>query len=407
MVGAGIVGLCMAWHLVKRGAVVTVFDPNPPGSGCSSGNAGAFSPGSIIPMATPRTVLSAPAMLLQPSGALHVPPRYWLAAAPWLMRFVASATPSKINAASHALASLLRDAVKRHTEMLGEMEALDLVRFTGHLHLYRNEKQLAKDAPDWETRRRHGIAVERLSRAGIEALEPGIDPAYQIGMVLPQHGMTIDPFVMATTIAGETARRQVRFVRDSAMRLVIEGRKIVGIEAGGQVHRADHTVVSAGMWSRELLRTVGYDVPLESQRGYHIDVVDPGVAPQRPIIPSDRKVFITPMEGRLRVAGTVELLGLEAPPTEKRARLLLNDLAAVYPQIRLDSLQDSWMGHRPCLPDSLPVLGRTAKWDGLWCAFGHGHLGLTGAAVTGSLIADLLSGGDIGIDLRPFSIDRF
>jgi D-amino-acid dehydrogenase len=407
VVGAGIVGLCTAWHLAKQGATVTVFDPNPPGSGCSSGNAGAFSPGSIVPMATPSTVLSAPSMLLRPSSALHVPPRYWLAAAPWLFRFIASATPARISAASEALAMLYRDAIDRHKAMLAEMDALNLIRLTGHLHLYRNEAQLAKDEASWQTRRMHGIPLERLSRKEIEALEPDIAADYQIGMFLPGHGMTIDPLVMATTVAEETSRRQVRFVAEKVLRLVPEGGRIVGVEAGGKVHRADHTVVAAGMWSRELLRAIGYNVPLESQRGYHIDVVDPGVSPSRPVIPADRKVFITPMQGRLRVAGTVELLGLDAPPTEKRARLLLNDLAAVYPQVRLDKLQDNWMGHRPCLPDSLPVIGSARKWAGLWCAFGHGHLGLTGAAVTGDLIANLLCSRPVKVDLAPFSVDRF
>lgn len=407
VVGAGIVGLCVAWHLARRGADVTVYDPNPPGSGCSSGNAGAFSPGSIIPLATPRTIFSAPAMLLKPSSALHVPPRYWLKAAPWLFRFIRSASPAKVAAASDALAALYRDAIDRHREILAEIGALDLIRLTGHLHLYRNETQLAKDLPDWETRRRHGIEVERLSRDGIEGLEPGVAAAYQIGMFLPAHGMTIDPFRLGTTIADELWRRQVRFVDQPALALVPEGRSIVGIRVGEKVHRADHVVLAAGMWSRKLLEGVGYHVPLESQRGYHIDLTDAGVRPSRPIIPADRKVFITPLDSKLRVAGTVELLGLDAPPTESRARLLLDDLAAVFPDVRTDDQDPIWMGHRPCLPDSLPVIGATKRWDGLWCGFGHGHLGLTGAAVTGDLIANAILRRPLGIDIAPFSIDRF
>jgi D-amino-acid dehydrogenase len=346
-------------------------------------------------------------MLVNPAGALHVPPRYWLTVAPWLFRFMTSATPRKMAAASQALAALYRPAIEAYREILADIGALDLMRLNGHLHLYRSEKQLSKDKPDWDTRLRHGITVERLSRGQIEDLEEGIAEAYQVGMFLPDHGMAVDPFKVASAIADALAQRDVRFIPKLVSALATEGRRVIGIEADGFIHRTDHVVLAAGVWSKELLRGIGYHVPLQSQRGYHIDIRGAGVRPSRPIIPADRKVFITPLEDRLRVAGTVELLGLEAPPTEQRARLLLNDLTAVYPQARLDQQDPFWMGHRPCLPDSLPVLGDTRRWGGLWLGFGHGHLGLTGAAVSGDLIAKCIQGQPPDIDLSAFSVDRF
>jgi D-amino-acid dehydrogenase len=312
-----------------------------------------------------------------------------------------------VAAASSALAALYRPAIERHREILAEIGALDLIRLTGHLHLYRDEKQFAKDAPDWQTRERHGIRVERLSRAAIDDLEPSVSRDYGIGMFLPEHGMTVNPLRLSVTIAEELSRRQVRFVAEPVLELATEGRRVTGVSAGGRHYAADHVVVAAGMWSASLLRRIGYRIPLESQRGYHIDLQDSGIEIGRPVIPADRKVFITPMESGLRVAGTVELLGLEAPPTEKRARLLLDDLAAVFPQVRSERQDPIWMGHRPCLPDSLPVIGASRRWAGLWSSFGHGHLGLTGAAVTGAIVSGSILGDRAEIDLSRFSIDRF
>ncbi len=157
----------------------------------------------------------------------------------------------------------------------------------------------------------------------------------------------------------------------------------------------------------QLLRPLGYSMPLESQRGYHITLRDTGIEIRRPVVPADRKVFITSQEAGLRVGGTVEIAGLEAPPNAERAELLMEDLRAVFPQARTGGARSDWMGHRPCLPDSLPVIGESPRHRGLWMAFGHGHLGLTGAAVTGEAVARAMLGEAPGLDLRPYSADRF
>jgi D-amino-acid dehydrogenase len=181
----------------------------------------------------------------------------------------------------------------------------------------------------------------------------------------------------------------------------------LGVRLSQRSLSADKIVVAAGAWSAKLLRPLGHRIPLESQRGYHITLKDTGVDIRRPVVPADRKVFITPQEAGLRVGGTVEFAGLEAPPNPARADLLLEDLSAVFPQARLAGPRSDWMGHRPCLPDSLPVIGESPAHRGLWLAFGHGHLGLTGAAVTGDVLARAMHGEPPGLDLAPFSVARF
>jgi len=169
---------------------------------------------------------------------------------------------------------------------------------------------------------------------------------------------------------------------------------------------ADHVVICAGAWSTQLLAGLGYAVPLESQRGYHVTIASPGIGVTRTVVAADRKVFLTPMESGLRVAGTVEFGGLDRAPNRKRAEFLVHDLSRVFPRAKIPANWSFWMGHRPCLPDSLPVMG-PSRHRGLWLNFGHGHLGLTMSATSGDILARAICGEPSNIDLAPFSFDRF
>jgi len=404
VVGAGIVGLCAAWHLVKRGAKVTLIDREGPGLGCSFGNSASLSSGSVAPLAMPGMVKSAPRMLLDPASPLRVAPGYWLKAAPWLARFVAASRPARVQEISNALAALLRPSIEHHARVLREIEAMDLLRRDGQLVVYRSKEQLAKDNAVWELRRHHGYEVRVLDRAGILALEPTVGPAYTVGVYLPDQAMLANPYRYCEELARALAQRGADILRDEVRAIEVGA---LGVRLSERRIAADNVVLAAGAWSAKLLRPLGHRIPLESQRGYHITLKDTGVEIRRPVVPADRKVFIAQQETGLRVGGTVEFAGLEAPPNQARADLLLKDLIAVFPQARLAGPRSDWMGHRPCLPDSLPVIGESPAHRGLWLAFGHGHLGLTGAAVTGDVLARAMHGEAPGLDLAPFSASRF
>jgi D-amino-acid dehydrogenase len=408
VIGAGIVGLCVAWHLTRAGAAVTVLDGEAPGSGASSGNAGAISAGSVAPLAMPGVLKQVPGMLLDPAGALHIPPRYALRAAPWLMRFVASARPARVAAIAEALSGLLANAMEQHRQILAEEGALDLIRETGQLYLYRDRAHYAKDAGGWALRQQHGMRIEFLEgREAIRALEPDIQGDYGLGLFIPDQGSSVNPLRQAQVV-GRGVERLGGTIRQEAVRaLVTEGGRVTGAATASGRIAADQVVLAAGAWSARLLAPLGLRVPLESQRGYHVMLRDAGIVLRRPVVPADRKAFISPMEDGLRVAGTVEFGGLEAPPTPQRAELLLQDLKKAFPQARTEGAEGFWMGHRPCLPDSLPVLGPVKAWPGLWCAFGHGHLGLTGSAPTGAVIARAMLGPASNLDLAPFALERF
>jgi glycine/D-amino acid oxidase-like deaminating enzyme len=406
VIGAGIVGVCTAWHLMRRGANVLLIDRDEPGLGCSYGNAGAVSFGSVAPLAMPGVMRDALRMLLDPAAPLRIPLRYLPKAAPWLRRFVRAARPDEVQRIARTLSTLLANSMEKHVEMLREIGASEIVRQTGQLYLYPDEKWLRKDALSWTLRRDHGLRVERLGRGDILALEPEVGPDYTVGLFTPDQGMSINPYRQVTAIASNFARRGGRIVRDRAVAIEVDADRVQTVRGENASYPADHVVVCAGAWSTQLLAGLGYAIPLESQRGYHVTIASPGIGVTRTVVAADRKVFLTPMEGGLRVAGTVEFGGLERPPNRKRAEFLVRDLSRVFPRAKISADWSFWMGHRPCLPDSLPVMG-PSRHRGLWLNFGHGHLGLTMSATSGDILARAICGEPSNIDLAPFSFERF
>lgn len=407
VVGAGIVGLALAWRLQREGAAVSVIDPQPPGEGASFGNAGAISSSSVAPLAMPGMLRQVPRMLLDPAAPLHVPARYWLRAAPWFARFAAAARPARVKKSADALASLHQLATEQHLALAREVGAPELIQPRGHLYLYRDAAQLAKDAAGWELRRHYGGRVETLDRAGINALEPAVGPAYTVGQFLPDHAHCANPHRYCLAIAAALTQAGGQVLQDRVVEIRVVDGRVVGVRGAERAYDADAVVVAAGAWSARLVAKLGHRIPLETQRGYHVSLPDPGVSLSRPVVPADRKVFITPMEGGLRVAGTVEFGGLDRPPTPGRAALLYDDLRAALPDAKIEGAEGFWMGHRPCLPDSVPVIGASARVGGLWFAFGHGHLGLTGAAPTAQMLAPAIMGRPTNADFRPYAAERF
>ena len=406
VIGAGIVGLCTVLPLVEAGLRVTVVDPSEPGSQCSSGNAGSLSSGSVAPLAMPGILKQAPGMLLDPTGPLYVPASYVLKVAPWMMRFVAASRPARVAAIAQALHALLAEAVSQHKALASKVGCRNLIADSGQLHLYSNPASLEKDNAGWALKKQYGLVVERIGRDEIQALEPAVGSHYQVGYHLPDQAWVKDPQAYASNIAHYLKTHGVRFVRDRVQSLY---RNEAGWNLSGQAaqYSAAHVVLAAGAWSAQLLRPLGVKVPLETQRGYHLQFADCGVELQRVVVLADRKVFITPMQRGLRVAGTVEFGGLKRPPSGSRAGLLARHAKVGLPGLDTGSATE-WMGHRPCLPDSLPVIGQVPEHKGLWCAFGHGHLGLTGAVGTGLLLAQAMSGSAPAQKvLELFAVNRF
>ncbi|MEO8849487.1 MAG: FAD-dependent oxidoreductase [Casimicrobiaceae bacterium] len=388
IIGAGIVGACIGYALRKAGARVTLIDRGEPGRGCSFGNSGAISTSSVVPLALPGVVAQVPGMLLDPDSPLRLSLRYLPHAMPWLLAFLASARPARVTAAADRLCALHANAAQRHATLANEIGAPELILQRGHLHVYPDGASLAKDATAWRMREAYGFRFENLDRDGIVALEPRIGDRYQVGVFLADQATIVNPFRYVQAIVEAYRARGGEFLHDEVNALSASGDGGWQVRTSGACRRYTHLVVAAGAWSRKLLDPLDVHLPLESQRGYHVQYR--GSAPiSRTVVLADRKIFATPMEDGLRVGGTVEIAGLDAPPDPHREELLRRATKETFAGVD-DSLATSWMGHRPCMPDSVPVIGPVAKRPGLFLAVGHGHLGLTDAPHTAEMITSMV-----------------
>jgi glycine/D-amino acid oxidase-like deaminating enzyme len=407
VIGAGIVGMSTARYLQRDGCAVTVLDPLAPGRSTSFGNAGGIAVTEVVPVSTPGIARRVPGMLLDPLGPLTIRWSYLPQLAPWLWRFWRAGRRDRVEAISKALASLLATVYDDYEPLLAEAGIKDILHRRGCISLYQSETALAHDALEWKLKRARGITVERLGPEELRQMEPDLAPIFAAGMYMPDWSHVADPYRVVAGIA-ETFVREggtVEQTRVADFELGPEGPRALRTEGGARVE-FDQVVIAAGAWSHKLARKLGSKVPLETERGYHTTLPDPGVRLSRMIHSAEGGFVLTPMEMGLRLAGTVELGGLEAAPNYDRAKVLVTRARKFLPQLNAEGGTE-WMGYRPSLPDSLPVISRSPRHANVFYGFGHGHLGLTEGATTGRILAALAAGREAGIDLTPFRVDRF
>jgi D-amino-acid dehydrogenase len=404
--GAGFVGLSTALYLQREGARVTVLDPNGPGEGASKGNAAMLAVDSVLPVAMPGVLREVPGMLLDPLGPLAIRWAYLPRIAPWLIRFVAASRRSRVEEIAAALRPLLAAAVEAYLPLLEAAGASDILRRTGWLTLYETDESFREAQYGMELQRRLGVVLEVLRAEEIRQAEPSLAPIYRHAVLNPENAHVLDPYRLAQRLA-ETVTREGGTIERRAITgfEFAAGRPVAARTAEGSVP-FDAVVIAAGAWSRPLARALGQDVPLDTERGYHITLPSPGVMPRRPIYSGDHSFAVTPLEIGLRFAGTVELGGLKAPPNYERAEKLLIHGRRMFPGLESNGAS-RWMGFRPSMPDSLPVIGKVPSADNAVLAFGHGHLGLTLGAITGKLAAALALSRPTILDVTPYRAERF
>jgi D-amino-acid dehydrogenase len=406
VIGAGIVGMASAVHLQRDGHDVTVVDRLPPGDGCSFGNAGIFATASMIPVSVPGLIKKIPKHLLDPLGPLSLRWSYLPGMVPWLMSFLRNGSMDRLVPIADALSTLLAASVEAHQRLAAGTAGERWIRPCPYILAYESAAAFEADRTLWEMRRERGARFDLLDGDALHEMEPALAPTYQFAVKLHDHGHAHDPAGLVKALAHDFTRQGGTIMR----------RDITDIEVGpdgptrlltaeGPI-AIDVLVVAAGAWSARLTRRLGDKVPLEAERGYHVTIRNPGVAPINPIANAKGKFVATPMEPGLRIAGLVEFGGLEAPPTPARHEALLTHARRMFPGIDTSDVT-TWMGHRPSLPDSLPVIGPSSDFANVFYAFGHQHVGLTGGPRTGELIADLVAGRTPNIDLAPFSVGRF
>ena len=404
IVGAGIIGLAIAFRLATDGREVVVVDPNEPGSGASYGNAGTLAPYACAPVGNPDVLWNLPNLLLNPDSPLTIRLAALPALVPWLSRFVWQSMPVRARRNGRALADLLKEAMPVWRELAEQARLSDLFRYEGCLYFYRGK--MPREDSEWGARLRNelGVRQQRLTSEEVARLEPAL-PRAAGGIFFPDAAHTVDPAAMTRRLAAAAAAKGASFERARVDRLEPQHEGQIRLICRDRTIEAQTVVLAAGAWSKSLAEQGGEDIPLDTERGYHIEFAMDACPIKRPVSPADLGFYVTPMAGRLRVAGPVELGGLSAPLNPNQIALLERGVRKLFPD--LGPIQSRWLGFRPSLPDSLPVIGPSRRYPNLIHAFGHGHLGMTLAGVTSRIVASLIEKRNDAPNLDAFRPDRF
>jgi D-amino-acid dehydrogenase len=410
VIGAGMVGVTAASFLLRKGHDVVLLDPGNPGEGTSFGNAGCFNGSSVVPMSMPGIIRNVPKWLVDPLGPLVVRLGYLPTVAPWLIRFVRAGTPEKAAQQARALRTLLDHGIETLAPLVQDAGAQDLVQRVGHLFVYRSLGGWQRESAAWKLRADNGIAWDEFDADELRQLEPNLSRDYVKGVLVRENGHTTNPHRLVNSLASAFQRDGGRIDRKRAVGFDIQDGRLSAIRCDEGALSVDAAVIAAGIWSKPLAAELGDRIPLETERGYHLMIRDCEVTSRIPIADAQGKFVATPMELGLRLAGTVELAGLDAPPNWERAQILLRHAQRMFPALRSEYPEDRlsmWMGHRPSLPDSLPVIGASRRTRDVVYAFGHGHVGMACAAKTGKTVAEVVSEEPPQVDVGPFSPRRF
>jgi D-amino-acid dehydrogenase len=410
VIGAGMVGVCAASWLQRDGHSVFLVEAAEPGHGASFGNAGCFNGSSVTPMAMPGVIRNVPRWLFDPLAPLALRWSYLPTIAPWLVRFIRAGTPERARAAARALRPLVGPTLEALKPLVSDAGAEDLVHRLGHLYVYRSPESLEKDRIAWDLRRENGVEIDEFDANELRQLDPTLSRDYLRGLLVRENGHTSNPLALVERLVEHFLRSGGELVKGRAHGFRLDGGRLVAIETDAGDLPADAAAVCAGAYSKPLAAALGEKVPLETERGYHLMIRDPELMPRIPTADADGKFVATPMDTGLRFAGTVELAGLDAPPDWRRARILLEQGRKMLPGLATSHSEERisvWMGHRPSLPDSLPIIGLSRATPDVIYAFGHGHIGMTSAPMTGKIVADLVAGRPTSIDIAPFAATRF
>jgi len=407
VVGAGIVGVATAINLLRAGCRVTLIDRQAPGEGTSSGSGGILVSGSIVPVTVPGLLRKAPRMLARRNGPLYMRWSYLPRLMPWLLRYMSHCRADETRRIAAALAPLVADSLDEHRLLARGTAAEGRIRSGAYAIVYRDRAAYAADAFAWRLREENGITWRTVEGDAVAEFEPGLNPVYRhLAIFDDQHGYIDEPGEYVKDLARAFVEEGGTLDQREITAMIRNADSSVVLCADGQNILADNIVIAAGAWSGRLLATIGVKVPLESERGYHIDLLKPSIRVKNAMMFPDAKCVATPMTGKVRIAGLVEFGGLDAGPSQAPIRTLKAVVTRMFPKLTFERHVE-WMGHRPAPADSLPVLGAVPGCRGLTVAFGHHHVGIASGPRTGRLIADQIVGRPPQLDMSPYVVTRF
>jgi glycine/D-amino acid oxidase-like deaminating enzyme len=403
IIGAGIQGVCNALFLQKKGYEVTIFDKYEPGSSASYGNAGHFSPYASVPLNRPDVLLDVPSMLLSTRGPLALKWNYVYKMLPWFYSFVKNCRENKMMHTAKYMHQILDLSLPAFDELFEEINLDGLIEHKGIMYVWTNKSQKSRDL-EINLRNNLGVKQRLLSPKEIHDLEPNLKPFYDGGVIYDYARHARNPKKILIKLFENFTLKGGKFLKLNIEKLDFDEEKPV-IRSETQRFIFDKLVIACGAFSKKFTDKLHENIPLETERGYHVHFKGYENLISRPIVYADKGFGMTPMEQGLRVVGTVEFGGLENPLSKSRIRNLVLNAREM-----LDGLpehNDEWLGFRPTLPDFLPIIGPSKNFKNVFYSFGHHHLGWTLGAISGKIISSMISDENTNLDLEPYSSLRF
>lgn len=407
VIGGGIMGLSSAIWLLRSGRAVTIVDPGIARRPASFGNAGVLAACSVVPVTTPGLIGKAPWLALDPNSPLFVRWSYLPRLAPWLVRYLKHANAADAARIARGLAPLTRDSHAQHMALAGGTPAERWLQSSGYFFAYDSRTAFEADAFAWRLRRDAGFTWQELEGDALREYDPALGPQVKLGILVPGHGFVLSPgsYLAALREVALSLGAVSRSAEAKSFRLAADGSLEAVVTTDGEIEAAS-AVIATGAWSKSLTMQLGLDVPLESERGYHVMLYGPSLKPRYPTSVTSGKFVATPMADGIRCAGIVEFGGLQLPAHKPPVELMLRQVKQAFPALTFTHY-DEWLGHRPAPADSLPLIGEVPRHRGIFLALGHHHIGLTTGAKTGRLLASLVNGESAEIDMTPYTPTRF
>ena len=406
IIGAGIIGVLCACFLQREGHQVSLYDRGDPGQETSFGNSGVISPSAVVPIAMPGLMNSIPNWLFRSDGPLAIDWSSLPTYLPWLLQFISNSRELPARHNSKALELLNTECLELLIPLLKEADSELLIENKGMLYVYQSDEEFRQGQLSREFRKANSVGAYDISRDALQDIEPNLSTNFVRGTFFPEVAHSINPYRLVKCLADYFVQSGGRFEHEEIIRISETRQGKALLETTRRSIQSDICVIAAGVWSRQLLKGLGYHTPLISHRGYHVTVEEPGVKLNTVLCPVSYMATIVPMEMGIRIGGTVELTRMNKPPNLQRTDALLEKLKITVPKI--DTKQHTtWMGNRPCTPDSLPIIGQAPHHKSILFAFGHGHQGLLSAPKTAQVINDLVSQRHPSINLELFHITRF
>ena len=405
IIGSGIQGVSNALFLQKKGFDVTIFDRDEPGSPAASyGNAGHFSPYASLSLNRTDILLDIPAMLLSSSGPLALKWNYVPKMIPWFIKFLLNTSKNKMMHTAKNMHQILDLALPAYDELFDEINDLEgLVEKKGILYIW-NDKDLKSRELEIKVRDELGVEQQLVNKHEIHDLEPHIRPFYHAGVFYPYARHARNPKKILLKLFELFINKGGKFNKLNIQNIEFDNEKPVFISEA-QRFIFDKAVIACGAFSKKLTDNLGEDIPLDTERGYHVHFKNCDHLLSRPVIFQNRGFGVTPMEQGLRVVGTVEFGGLDNPLSKSRIKNLINNAKYMFGD--LPDHEDEWLGFRPTLPDFLPVMGPSKKYRNIFYCFGHHHLGWTLGPISGKIVSGMIAEENTNLNLDPYSSSRF